>query len=165
MSSYNSVCYNQIRCRIFISPYWAPHGQRLLGEASLYPLCQQGACAGGAKSLWLSCSICELSQVCLGWSLEIRLHPFQPGLPLLLMSNFLLNRGLQKFLVKVEGRFYYNRFIFKNIECTDISYYYLFVKTKLRCGIPLCISTYVVYIWGPLCNHTFQNVQVLFITK
>ena len=44
------------------------------------------------KSLWLFLwHICELSWVYLGWGLEISLHPFPLGHPLLLMPNFLPN--------------------------------------------------------------------------
>ena len=59
---------------------------------SLHSLCAEGTCAGLGKSLWLFCSIFVSSPV--GWSLEICRHPFQPGLPSLLLSNFLPNRKI-----------------------------------------------------------------------
>lgn len=63
----------------------------------------------------------------------------------------------------------YNRLIFfLNLECRNIHYFdYLFVKTaKLVCGVPLFVGIYVVYIKHlDLCNHAFQNVRALFITK
>ena len=79
---------------------WAPSCLRLLGEApvvSLYPLCAQGACAGvGKVSVVIFVAICELSWGCLGWDLEISLHPFWLGHPSLLMPNFLPNNSINK---------------------------------------------------------------------
>ena len=49
-------------------------------------------CTGGKVSVVTLKHICELSWVCLAWSLEISLHPFQTGHPLLLLPNFLPNR-------------------------------------------------------------------------
>lgn len=61
-----------IRCRIFTSPYWTPECLRLLGSPWGYFVCTVylGVCR---VSLWLSCSIFELSWGCLGWSLAIPL--------------------------------------------------------------------------------------------
>lgn len=57
---------------------------------SLYSLCAQGACAEVGKiTAVILQHICDLSWVCLGWGLEISLHPFQLGHRLLLMPNFL----------------------------------------------------------------------------
>ena len=79
---------------------WAPSCLRLLGEApvvSLYPLCAQGTCAGvGKVTAVIFVGICELSWGCLGWGLEISLHPFWLGHPSLLMPNFLPNNSINK---------------------------------------------------------------------
>ena len=82
-----------IRCRIFMIPYWAPNCLRLLGEAPVVILwCLGHRCRSWKVSVFILQPISELSWVCLRWSSEISLHPFQPGLPLLLLSNFLPNR-------------------------------------------------------------------------
>ena len=48
------------------------------------------------KCLWLFLwHIYGLSSVCLGWNLEISLHPFQPSHPSLLISNFLPSSSVQ----------------------------------------------------------------------
>ena len=49
-------------------------------------------CRSWKVSVFILQPMRELSWVCLRWSSEISLHPFQPGLPLLLLSNFLPNR-------------------------------------------------------------------------
>ena len=49
-------------------------------------------CRSGKVSVVTLKHICELSWVCLAWSLEISLYPLQTGHCLLLMPNFLPNR-------------------------------------------------------------------------
>ena len=53
-------------------------------------------CLGHKKFLWLFLwHTYGISSVCLGWNLEISLHPFQPSHSSLLISNFLPSSSVQ----------------------------------------------------------------------
>ena len=105
ISSYNSVCYNQMF--ICIECLWTLNGLLAvqLLENPLWLFCIH--CVPRLhvqeleKSRWLFLQyILELSWVFLGWGLEISLHPLRLGHPFLLMPNFLPNTGFQFLICK-----------------------------------------------------------------
>ena len=73
MSSHNSVCYNQMYvCIEYLWTLKAGYGYLRT------QLCIKGAYAGvGEATVVISVAYCELSWVCLGWYLDISLHPFR----------------------------------------------------------------------------------------
>ena len=98
ISSNNSVCYNQMYiCIEYLRTLNGLLAVRLL-EKALWLFCIHRVPRVHEqeleKSLWLFLQyILELSWVFLGWGLEISLHPFRLGHPLLLMPNFYLTQG------------------------------------------------------------------------
>ena len=71
--SHNSVCYNQMYvCIEYLWTLKAGYGYLRT------QLCIKGAYAGvGEATVVISVAYCELSWVCLGWYLDISLHPFR----------------------------------------------------------------------------------------
>ena len=55
---------------------------------SLYP------CVPRGHVQELESSLCELSWLCLGWALEVSLHPFWLGHPSRLLRTFLPNKNI-----------------------------------------------------------------------